>query len=161
MRLAQPWLIPGLGLALLWWLLTDGALGAWLVGLPTIALALWLSRPAGLHCSIGGVLQFVPFVVAESVRGGLDVAARTLAPVPRVNPGLADFPIRLRSPQARLLLTYCVSLLPGTLAADLDRDRLRLHLLDVAMDPRIEMQPLERAVGRIFNETLDERKSQA
>jgi len=85
------------------------------------------------------------------------VARRILAPVLRVNPGLVSYRTRLRGSGARLLFTNCVNLLPGTLAADLQRDRLRLHLLDAGVDPERELRRLEQAVARVFHETLPTR----
>ena len=157
MSIVHPWLFPGLVLASLWWLLTDGSPGSWLIGLPAVATALWLFGPAKLRLSPVGLLRFLPFFIGNSIRGGLDVALRTLAPEPRVNPELAYYRVSLQSPQARLLFANCVNLLPGTLAADLERDRLRLHLLDRAMNPRQELRPLEQAVARVFRETIKTR----
>lgn len=157
MSLMQRWLTPGLSLAFLWWLFSGGAPGSWLIGLPTVVLALWLAHPGGPRISLFGVLRFLPFFTAESIRAGLDVARRTLAPKLRVNPGLAVYRTRLKTSGARLFFTNCVSLLPGTLAADLERDRLRLHLLDTGTDPDRELIALEQAVARIFREPLEPR----
>ncbi len=156
---AKQLLIPTLALAGFWWLLSGGSTGSWLVGLPAIALALWLTRGGGPISaalpSPGGLLRFVPFFLRESVRGGLDVAARTLAPRLRIAPGLSTYRTGLSGNGARLLFANCVSLLPGTLAADLDGDLLRLHLLDAGLDPDPELRRLERAVARVFNEHLE------
>jgi len=130
-------------------------------GLPALVFALWalhwLGRAGGPLPSPPGLLRFLPFFIAESTRGGLDVARRILAPALRVNPGLACYRTRLRGSGARLLFTNCVNLLPGTLAADLQRDRLRLHLLDAGVDPEPELRRLEQAVARVFHETLPPR----
>ena len=48
---------------------------------------------------------------------------------------------------ARVLMTNCISLLPGTLAARLDGDRVELHLLDESMDPEPELLRLEQAIA--------------
>jgi len=153
----QHWLIPGLVLAGLWLLLSGGATGSWLIGLPAMALALWLAGPGRSGWSLIGLLRFLPFFIIESIRGGLDVARRTLAPEMRVNPGLLAYLINLHDPQARLLFTNCVSLLPGTLAAALEQDRLHLHLLDCGVNPEPELRLLEQAVARVFRETVETR----
>jgi multicomponent Na+:H+ antiporter subunit E len=155
-------LLPGLALTGLWWLLSAGAPESWLVGAPTVALALWVQRRQSRHesarLSLIGLLRFLPFFIAESVRGGLDVAQRTLAPQMRINPGLSRYRTRLRRPAARLLFTNCVSLLPGTLAARLvEVDQLELHLLDADIDPEPDLRRLERAVARVFPELLNKR----
>ena len=51
---------------------------------------------------------------------------------------------------ARVFLTNCICLLPGSLAADLQGDRIDIHLLDAAQQPEAELHRLEKAVGRLF-----------
>lgn len=152
------WLLPMVGLAGVWWLLTAGEPSSWLIGIPTILLAIWLSRPsasqAKRHLSLSGLLRFVPLFLIESVRGGIDVARRVMGPKLRVQPGFIDFPLRLSQPAPRLLFANCVSLLPGTLSARLDVDVLRVHALDTGAEPVREMQRLEVAVGRVYGERL-------
>ena len=142
------------GLGALWWLLTGGAAGSWLLGVPVVAAATWSARrlrPAGTgSLSLAGILRFVPFFLAESVRGGVDVALRTLAPQMRISPGFIDYRIGLARRDARVFFTTCVCLLPGTLAVEQQEDRLRLHLLDAAHDATNELRRLEQAVARIY-----------
>jgi multicomponent Na+:H+ antiporter subunit E len=98
-----------------------------------------------------GVLRFVPFFLWESLRGGIDVALRTLAPRMPVHPGFVTYPIGLlRRRDARVFFANCLCLLPGTLAADLSGDRLEVHLLDMGTDPATELRRLERAVARVY-----------
>ncbi|MCB1772424.1 MAG: Na+/H+ antiporter subunit E [Gammaproteobacteria bacterium] len=145
-------------LAALWALLSGGSASSWLIGAPAAVAGAWAGRALGLFDraapSIGGALHYLPFFLAESVRGGVDVTRRVLAPVPRVHPGLHDYRVSLRSPQARLLFVNSVSLLPGTLAADLRDDTLVVHALDASMAVDEELRRLERSVGRVFGETL-------
>jgi multicomponent Na+:H+ antiporter subunit E len=86
--------------------------------------------------SVTGLLRVIPFFLWESLRGEIDVALRTLAPKMRVQPGFKEFRTGLRRGDARVFLVNCVSLLPGTLATDLQGGRLNIHLLDVVMDGR-------------------------
>jgi multicomponent Na+:H+ antiporter subunit E len=141
-------------LAGLWWLLSDGDPGSWVIGLPAVAAAVWSVRrlrPARIgSVSLSALLRFVPFFLWESLRGGLDVARRTLAPRMRVQPDLILYRTRLSRPDARVFFTNCVSLLPGTLAADLRGDRLAVHVLDAASDAERELRLLERAVARVY-----------
>ncbi len=142
------------GLGALWWLLTDGAAGSWLLGVPVVAAAAWSVRrlrPAGTgSLSLPGILRFVPFFLAESVRGGVDVALRTLAPRMRISPGFIDYRVGLARRDARVFFTNCVCLLPGTLALEQREDSLRLHLLDASRDATSELRRLEQAVARIY-----------
>lgn len=141
-------------LGALWWLLADGAAGSWLVGVPVVAAATWSVRrlrPAGAGpLSLAGILRFVPFFLVESVRGGVDVALRTLAPHMRISPGFIDYRVGLARLDARTFFSNCVCLLPGTLAVERQEDRLRLHLLDASRDVTGELHRLEEAVARIY-----------
>jgi multicomponent Na+:H+ antiporter subunit E len=145
-------------LAALWLLLSGGSLASWIVGGPTVVAGAWAGHALGAFrgtaWSISGVLRYLPFFLVESVKGGVDVARRVLAPVPQVHPGLHDYVLSLRSPHARLLFVNSVSLLPGTLAADLIDDRLVVHAIDDAMAIDDELRVLERTVGRIYGEAL-------
>ncbi len=144
-------LIRALVLALLWWIITQGRTDAWLIGLPAVALAAMASvhlGPATLpRLSLSGLAGFIVLFLRESLLGGLDVARRTLAPHLRIQPGFRSYRLRLSEPSARVLMTNCISLLPGTLAARLDGDRVELHLLDESMDPEPELLRLEQAIA--------------
>lgn len=138
----------------LWWLLSDGETTSWLVGLPVVAAASWsvsrLGAPAAGRISPAGLLLFSVYFLWESVRGGVDVARRTLAPRLRIRPGFTVYRTELTRRDARVLFANCVSLLPGTLAADLRGDRLDVHLLDTGSDTTHQLRRLERAVTRLY-----------
>ena len=58
--------------------------------------------------------------------------------------------IRLRDRAARVLLVNCISLLPGTLAATLEGDRVEVHMLDERDNPESQLVRLEQVVARLF-----------
>ena len=91
---------------------------------------------------------------SESLRGGIDVARRVLSPRLDVAPGFLTYRTRLSGPQARLLFVNSVSLLPGTLAADLQDDRLTIHALDSDAEFAEDLARLETAVARVYREAL-------
>jgi multicomponent Na+:H+ antiporter subunit E len=142
--------------AAVWLVLTDAAPGSWLIGAPAVAAAAWASvrlTPCGPKgVSLAGLARFTVLFVRESVRGGLDVAARTLGPRLRVHPGFSTFDLSLPEGRPRLLMAACVSLLPGTLTAELSGNRLRVHLLDDRVDPREELARLEAAIAALFDD---------
>jgi multicomponent Na+:H+ antiporter subunit E len=150
-------------LAGLWWLIVQGRADAWLVGLPAVALASWASIRLGGNelpaLSPGGLMVFTTLFLRESVRGGIDVAHRTLGPGLRIEPGFHRYRLHISHPAARVLLINCIGLLPGTLAADLDGDHAELHLLDTSVNPDQQLLQLEQAVARLFGlplETVDD-----
>lgn len=146
---------PGVALLLLagaWWVLTEGE-PAWGIGLPVVFLAgaaAWYVRaPGRLRVSFAGALRFVPYFVRQSLWGGLDVARRALDPRMPLDPALLVYRLRLPPGPARVFLADIVSLLPGTLSAELAGDRLRLHVLDRAPAPAA-VRTLEERVADLF-----------
>ena len=144
--------------ALVWLLLSGDAWQSWLVGLPAVLLAAWSAvrlrgaDQARIHLT--GLLRFLPLFVRESVLGGIDVVSRVMRPTMRIAPGFLDYRIRLSQPSARLLFINTLSLLPGTLASDLDGDKLRIHALDREEDLEQEMTRLEQSVAAVYGEVL-------
>lgn len=131
---------------------------SWLIGIPAViaaSLASWHLRPQGAtHPRLVPALAFIPFFLWSSLKGGVDVAWRVLRPRMRIAPGLHPYRLRLIHPSARVLLLDTISLLPGTLSADLEGDTLILHALD-ASDPEAlesEIAQLERRIGALFGE---------
>ena len=146
-------------LAGLWWILVQGQADAWLVGLPAVALAamasVYLDREALPGISLAGLFGFVMLFLLESIRGGFDVALRTLTPKLRIKPGFRRYQLHTSNPAARVLLVNCIGLLPGTLAADLEGDVVGLHLLDSDVNPEPQLLRLEQAVARLYGLTLE------
>ena len=95
-------------LAALWWVIAGGAPASWIVGGPAVLAAAWavgrLGTGAGIRLSMTGLLRFLPFFIWESLRAGVDVALRTLAPRTRVAPDFLRYQTRLREPAARVFL---------------------------------------------------------
>lgn len=146
-------------LAGLWWLITRGRPDAWLLGVPAVMLAAFVSIRLGSPVRPGinprALPAFVALFLRESLRGGLDVARRTLGPKLDITPGFYSYQLQTTHPAARVLLINCIGLLPGTLAADLDGDRADLHLLDTSQNPGPQLRRLEQAIGRLFGLTTE------
>lgn len=161
----RTWLRDTLGVTLrlvllagLWWIIAGGDPSSWVIGAPAVVAAAWAVRGLGARAAVWpsplGLLRFLPYFVVESLRGGIDVAARVLGPRMRVDPGVIDYPLRLRRRAARVFFVDCISLLPGTLGADLVGDTARVHALDVGDDPVAGLRALEVHVARVFREPL-------
>lgn len=93
---------------------------------------------------------FLGYFLKESLLGGLDVARRAFARRVDVAPCFAHYPVALPSGPPRTLMVSMVSLLPGTLSADLDvdSDRLLVHALSpAALDT---LADLEQRIARLF-----------
>jgi multicomponent Na+:H+ antiporter subunit E len=143
------------------WLVIAGTDPAsWIIGTPAVIAATWaslrLSRRAGGSPRLLAALAFVPFFLWQSLKGGLDVAWRVMRPRMRIAPGIHTYPLRLANASARVVLLNTLSLLPGTLSADLRGDLLTVHALDASDGALLDadIARLERRIGMLFGERL-------
>lgn len=146
-----------LGLFSLVWLVVAGADPmSWVIGVPAVALAtlaaLKLATQRADHPRTMGIIRFVPFFLAESIRGGIDVASRVMRPSMRISPGVRSYALRLTGPNARVFFLDSISLLPGTLSADMRNGVLYVHALDIHDDIDASLQRLEVRVADLFGE---------
>ena len=152
-------LLSAAALAAIWLVIAEGNLASWVIGGPAVVAAAWvagrLRTGAGIRLSLSGLIVFIPFFLWESLRGGVDVALRSLDPRLRVNPGFTRYYIRLANPNARVFMVSCVSLLPGTLSAALDGEWLTVHALSIDGDCNKGLQRLEEIVARLFCEPIE------
>ena len=135
--------------AFFWGVLTAGT--AWGVGIPVICLA----TAASLHTapenrwSLAGIARFLPYFFWNSLRGGIDVASRALSPGLPIDPAVIRYEVSLDSTGARVLMANTVTLLPGTLSADLQGKVLLVHVLNRS-GPFMEMlATLERRIANV------------
>ena len=144
--------------SLLWWALTDGTAGSWWIGAPAVAGAVIISvtlvPPLGLVWR--EVMGFVPFFLWHSLKGGVDVAWRAFHPRLPITPELIEYPLRLPPGLPRVILVNTVSLLPGTLSAELGGQVLKVHVLDSLGDFLTELEALEQRVGCMFRSASDD-----
>lgn len=154
--------LPGILLALsLWFLLTQGNAGSWIIGIPFIALAIYL-RPTFQQPNAGSSQQinfwslftFVRFFLMESIRGGIDVTRRVLSSSPDIKPFFYPYPLRLKVHGAQQLFINSISLLPGTLCADWQGQQLQIHALNDEEQFKQGVIDLEKKVADIFGEPL-------
>ena len=110
--------------------------------------ALRVSRP-------GVALKFAVRIVWDMLLANWAVARRVVGPVAKLHPAFVEVPLDLRDPFAATVLGSIVSLTPGTVSIDVDRERwvLQLHALD-APDPdalvRQIKQHYEQPIQEIF-----------
>lgn len=153
-RYSKRWLQPLLLCILLWVVISRGDPASWIIALPSIAFAvividrLHVRSKQRIHAAL--LPGFIAWFVWNSLRGGVDVTLRALKPRLSLQPGFLHYPLRLPRGHARLFLVNVVSLLPGTLSADLEGDELVLHCLDTGADILLETGDAERRVALLF-----------
>ena len=141
----------GLLFSLLWWILTDGDAGSWWIGFPAVLLSLFASLALlpPIPLVWRELLIFIPIFLWRSLQGGADVAWRALRPSMPIAPAVIDYPLRLPQGLPQVMLANLVSLLPGTLSATLDGQKLKVHVLDSRGEFMTELKGLEHRVARI------------
>lgn len=143
----------------LWWVLTDGDNTSWIVGAPVIACIVAAIMLAGQVPSprprLRGWFRFLPYFLWNSFLGAVDVARRVYSPQLILNPGFVNYPVRLSTEPARVFFANTVSLLPGTLSAELRDDELVVHALDTNRSVARDLAVLEDKVAALFGPVAD------
>jgi len=145
-------------MALLWLGLNGWDGNSWLVGVPAVLAAAWISvtlLPAiSWRWTASGALAFVGFFLRESVRGGWDVARRALSPGLALSPAIVCHALHLPAGPSRLFFCGAISLLPGTAVVSIAEGTICLHVLDWTPRVEEELRELERRVGALFGVEL-------
>ena len=145
-------------MAALWWVLTDGQTSSWIVGIPVIVFAtgasLWFRSHELWRWRLVGLGRFFPVFVWQSVRAGFEVAILAFHPRCPLVPGLLTYHLRLPAGPSRIFFTNTVSLSPGTFSADLEGDRLTIHVLDEQFVDRENLKFMESLIADLFGVQL-------
>ena len=144
--------IRSLGLAALWWVLTEGE--AWAVGsllaLLIAGISLLHTPPSEHRLAIRRIPGFAVFFLTQSLSAGVDVARRTLDRSLPLHPAMMRVPLRLPAGAPTWWLMLVISLLPGTLSVRLGGRTLELHCLDEHLDVIADLRRAETEIGRLF-----------
>ena len=140
--------------AFCWWLISEGRVDSWVVGVPAVlaavAFSFYLQPPSQYRLSLPGILAFWWFFTRQSLVAGMDVAKRILSPEMPIQPGEVTLELHLPEGAPRWLLAMTLSLLPGTLSVRLEEKSLVLHCLDIGEPVEVEVLNAERRVAAVF-----------
>lgn len=143
----------GSGLAL-WLLLNEGDLTSLIVGVPAALFGVALSRhlPAAARSRVSarGLLEFIIYFLWQAVVGGWDVARRALGRRSQVQPGFVSYCMNLPRGLPRAVFLDTLTLLPGTLSADVQGAEMRMHVIDIDAHSQEQIKELEDRVARLF-----------
>jgi multicomponent Na+:H+ antiporter subunit E len=142
--------VRGLSFLALWLVLMPSAKPADLVlGILSAAAATFVSMrllPPATGClNFDALLMLAPHFLWESVKAGVDVARRALAPHPQLAPGFVNCPLDFPPGLARNTFATITSMMPGTVPSGEDNDTLVYHCLDTAQ-PVVEQLWKEEAL---------------
>ena len=123
------------------------------IGAFAAVCATWVSLrllpPAAGRLRLGNLLMLLPHFLWQSVRAGIDVAGRALAPRVRLHPGFVRFPLGLPAGLARNTFTTITSLLPGTVPCGEVDGELVYHCLDTTQPVVDQLLEEERRLAGI------------
>lgn len=132
-----------IGAALIWLAYAGAHPASWLIGVPMIVAVVYVAhylgalskdgRAAVPHAQrlrqLGAYLKFATFFIVSSLRGAVDVSLRTLPIRMNISPVLFSYPTRLSVESDRVLLAAAITLMPGTLAAEIRNTHIVVHSL--------------------------------
>jgi multicomponent Na+:H+ antiporter subunit E len=137
-----------------WWLLVGADAAAWgfaLAAIPAATAASLGLRPArAVRLRWAGLPPFAGRFLLESLLSGFDVARRALDPRLPLEPDFLEVPLGLAEETPRVLLAATVTLLPGTLTAEIEADRLLIHTIDRGAPTAARIRRMEGLVARLF-----------
>ncbi len=102
-------------------------------------------------------VYYLPLFFWECLKANLDVAYRVLHPKTPINPGIVKVKTSLKTDTALTFLANSITLTPGTLTVDIDKDNgiLYVHWIDVKAEDiesatRIIVERFEKILRKIF-----------
>ena len=141
-------------LAVIWWIITEGAQSAWLIGVPAIVLtSVVLSNTASRsrhRLRITALPGFVTYFAVQSLRGGTDVALRAVSLRLDLRPAILECEWQLPPGAPRTLAAMVMNLLPGTLMVQDQGRCLSVHVIDASESVAEEIASIEKRVAALF-----------
>jgi len=102
-------------------------------------------------------IYYLPTFLWECFKANLDVAYRVLHPTLPINPGIVKVKTSLKTDTALTFLANSITLTPGTMSVDIDKDNgfLYIHWIDVKCSDidgasKIIVEKFERILRKIF-----------
>ncbi len=104
------------------------------------------------------LFHYLPIFLWEVIKANIDVAYRVIHPSLPINPGIVKVRTNLKSDTALTFLANSITLTPGTLTVDIDKDNgfLYVHWIsveakDVESATKIIVTRFEKILAKIFD----------
>ena len=102
------------------------------------------------------ILLYLPWLFYKIVQSSLHVTRLILHPALPIDPQLISVKSKLNHHAAVVLFGNSITLTPGTITAEVDRNNLIVHALDKALSEDFESKEMESKIADLFkNETPD------
>jgi multisubunit Na+/H+ antiporter MnhE subunit len=115
----------------------------------TTVISIYSVPPGQWVISPLGVLRFFPYFILTAVRGGWDVARRVFFRNIPIDPDFITIEHDL-DPRKTLILTWIISLLPGTASTFITEKTIIVHVLDKKLPVTEEILELQNRINQIF-----------
>ncbi|MEX0705129.1 MAG: Na+/H+ antiporter subunit E [Nitriliruptoraceae bacterium] len=146
------------------WIALSGHLDALFLGMGVVSAAVCTWFGGRLLASTVGdpsthrrvhpfwLLIYVGWMFGRMIIGATQVARIVLDPRRAAQPGILRFRTDLQSPAARTMFANSITLVPGTLTLELERDRLTVHSFTPSAVEDITSARLQNRVAAVFRE---------
>ena len=98
------------------------------------------------------ILLYLPWLFYKIIESGLHLSKLILHPALPIAPQLISVESKLRNRAAVVLLGNSITLTPGTITAEVDRNKLIVHAMDKALAEDITSKQIESKIDDIFKD---------
>ena len=98
------------------------------------------------------ILLYLPWLFYKIVQSSLQLTRLILHPALPIAPQLISIETKLRHHAAVVLLGNSITLTPGTITAEVDRNKLVVHAMDKALTEDITSKQIESKIADIFKD---------
>ncbi len=145
---------------ILWFIFSEGDFRSWPFGVPTVLVATWFSSslttgPEVCRLKVLRLVPYIPFFLIKSLGSGVDVMKRVFHPGLPIDPALIEYPLTISHEKGRILLANSITLLPGTISAQLCDDHIVVHTLDKGLPVQETIRDLEGRIASLYDSFSD------
>jgi len=98
------------------------------------------------------IILYLPWLFYKIVQSSLQLTKLILHPALPIAPQLISVETKLRHHAAVVLLGNSITLTPGTITAEIDRNNLVVHAMDKVLSDDIESKDMESKIADMFKD---------
>ena len=98
------------------------------------------------------ILLYLPWLFYKIIQSSLHLSRLILHPALPIDPQLISVESKLRHNAAVVLFGNSITLTPGTITAEVDRNNLIVHAMDKALSEDFESKEMESKIADIFKD---------
>ena len=98
------------------------------------------------------ILLYLPWLFYKIIQSSLHLSKLILHPALPIDPQLISVESKLNHHAAIVLLGNSITLTPGTVTAEVDRNKLIVHALDKVLGEDVENKQIESKIAEVFRD---------